>query len=558
MKDFRVLKLLDRLRWLYEKFGVNYPIMRKILQMKLIMDQRRVSAVQANSKNDDKDNKFTKALIVYGVTGLVIMAFILPSFPMFFKMNLVYGMVIFMVMAAMISDYSTVLLDLRDKNILLPKPIDKITINAAKITHIIIYLSAIMLAIAGPSLVAGTIKHGWIFGGIYFALMFFVLGFIIFFTSLLYFMILKFFDGEKLKDVINYFQITLSIVMIIGYQLIGNIFVMVNMEIVFEPKWWIYFLPSAWFAAPYSLFLEKSSEIQFIYFSILGIVIPVAVFIIYFKRVVPYFETYLLKLSSGSEKQKKSIEQRGARYRKLVSIICSDRMESIFYRFTQHMIANERKLKLKLYPNLGLAAALPLIIIIKSFRFTQPLAETYAALRSSKWYFYIYLTAALLATGIYIIHMSEKYKGGWIYRVLPLKTPGPICTGALKGFVMKYILPIFAVSSGVFLMFYGWRILPDILLMFLNMILLILLIFKLSKKELPFTRDFQHQSENISLVFGSMGFCGASAGLHYLLKKLKYGIPINILVVALVIAILWRSCKRVTWKDVLETPKSSL
>ena len=58
-------------------------------------------------------------------------------------------------MTSMISDFSSVLLDIRDSNILYPKPIDRKTVSAAKLIHIIIYLSLLTVALVRPSLIAG-------------------------------------------------------------------------------------------------------------------------------------------------------------------------------------------------------------------------------------------------------------------------------------------------------------------------------------------------------------------------------------------------------------------
>ena len=61
MKEFRILKLLDKFQVLYKKSGVNYDIMRMILQIKLTMDGRRVSTVLNNNRksveNEDKRYK---------------------------------------------------------------------------------------------------------------------------------------------------------------------------------------------------------------------------------------------------------------------------------------------------------------------------------------------------------------------------------------------------------------------------------------------------------------------------------------------------------------------
>ena len=72
-------------------------------------------------------------------------------------------MLTFFVMTTMISDFSSVLLDIRDSNIHYPKPIDRQTISAAKLIHIIIYLSRLTGALVGPSLIAGLIINGILF-----------------------------------------------------------------------------------------------------------------------------------------------------------------------------------------------------------------------------------------------------------------------------------------------------------------------------------------------------------------------------------------------------------
>ncbi|MFZ3579919.1 hypothetical protein [Virgibacillus sp. DJP39] len=56
-------------------------------------------------------------------------------------------------MTSMISDFSTVLLDVRDKNILSTKPVDKRTISAAKMVHVSIYMSLLTGAFVAVPLI---------------------------------------------------------------------------------------------------------------------------------------------------------------------------------------------------------------------------------------------------------------------------------------------------------------------------------------------------------------------------------------------------------------------
>lgn len=91
--------------------------------------------------------------------GVFLAVFIFIPSPMIVKMSINIGAIMFLIMTTMIADFSSVLLDIRDKNILNTKPLDPKTINAAKTTHILIYITSIAGAIAGPTLIGGLIKY---------------------------------------------------------------------------------------------------------------------------------------------------------------------------------------------------------------------------------------------------------------------------------------------------------------------------------------------------------------------------------------------------------------
>jgi len=58
MQDYRTLKLLDRFERIFSGFGVDYKIMRRLLQVKLTMDGRRVPTIfSQNAKKENKEKK---------------------------------------------------------------------------------------------------------------------------------------------------------------------------------------------------------------------------------------------------------------------------------------------------------------------------------------------------------------------------------------------------------------------------------------------------------------------------------------------------------------------
>lgn len=138
MRDFKVLKLLDKFKGFFENLGVDYYIMRKILQIKLIMDGRRVPTAISSSSKKKNENSFLKSLWIYGLMGIIMVPFVIMGKNFIFQMSFVFGMLMFMVMTSLISDFSSVLLDIRDKNILFSKPIDNKTLSTAKVVHVLI------------------------------------------------------------------------------------------------------------------------------------------------------------------------------------------------------------------------------------------------------------------------------------------------------------------------------------------------------------------------------------------------------------------------------------
>ncbi|HEY5586646.1 MAG TPA: ABC transporter permease [Ruminiclostridium sp.] len=551
MKEFFLLKLLDRFASFFNSLGINYKQLRMILKVKLTLDHRNVPTIMANTKNVENKNLMVMSMFIYSFMGLMISIFVWIPFSTFYKMNMIFGMIIFMILATMIADFSTVLLDVKDKNILLPRPIHNKTIKMAKTIHILYYLFRITLALSGPSLLMCLIHFGPVFFLIMLLEIVLICGLVMFFTSLLYFAILSVFDGEKLKDIINYFQIGLTIFITIAYQFIGRMFSITQMNINFTPKWWNYLIPTTWFAAPLSILTEKSYSIFYVASTAMAVIIPIACFNIYIRTIVPYFEQNLQKLNDNSGGKRQNLQV--FRLKKAIaSLVCGDKKERAFFTFTQNMIASERKLKLQLYPSLAFSIVLPFIFIFITGS-QNSFAETLNALHTSNGYLCIYIGIAMTSFSVYFINMSEKYKGAWIYKALPIENPSAMLKGAFKAFMFKFNIPIVGALGIIFIFLCGPRIIPDVILMLANMLLLAILFFKLSSKQLPFYKDFKtmQSGSNVGVIFLLMFICGVMAGIHFALKQfVPFGITINIAISTIIAMLIWHYSFKISWKDI--------
>ncbi|MDI9215162.1 hypothetical protein, partial [Clostridium tertium] len=446
MKEFKVIRLLDRLRGLYEKAGVDYEIFRIILKAKLTMDGRRKATVFNNEakKKNGESNEFYKALIIYAFIGLFLGLMLIFKMNLMYQMTVYFSAIMFMILTIFISDFSYVILDVRDKNILATRGVSSKTINAAKITHVTIYIIYLTLSLVGVSLII-SFKQGIGYFLIFLIEIILIDIFMIIVTALTYLLVLKFFDGEKLKDMINFVQIGLSIVMVLIYQIVPRLFGVIDLNnITYNKQFWHLLLPPMWFAAPLSIIGGEGITIYKIVMSVLAILIPIISILIYLK-LTPTFEKHLQKLNNNNEK----VNEKSKGLIRLGKIICKDRVERAFYNFSIGIINSEREFKLKVYPNVALGVIFPFLFMAIGFQ-GESISSIRNSLINSKFYLSIYSFAFIIPNILMMLRYSEKYNGAWIYEVAPIKKISSIYKGVIKGALFKLIIPPYIIISIIF------------------------------------------------------------------------------------------------------------
>lgn len=542
MEDYRVLKFLDLFKGIFERFGIDYKAMRKILQVKLLLDSRRVATVLQNSKANREENKdknnFIKSLGMYLLLGFLMIPIVIFGQNYLFQMSIVMGMFMFFMMTSLISDFSSVLLDLKDKSILLSKPINNRTLNMAKIIHIFFYVFMTTMAMMGPALIASLIKNGVLFFFIFLMEIILIDLFLIVVTGLVYLLILRFFDGEKLKDIINYVQIGLTLTLSIGYQMISRIFQFVDFDTVkFINKWWTYLLTPVWFAGSFEFFIRGNRDGYIVAYTIMAFIIPIVSIIVYIK-LMPEFERNLQKLTSAGKAKKNKDRLTGT----ISRLICKTKEERNFYRFATNMMKNERTFKLKVYPSLGMGFIFPFLILL-SFSYTKDISQ----ISQGSIYFTMYFSYIIIPAVLQFLGYSGDYKGAWIYETFPIDYWESIYRGTVKAAFINLFTPIFILISIIFLIVFKLSILPHIIIVYLNMMLSICILFMISEKNLPFSRAFEVSEGRGGFMAMILSFItiGCLGGAHYLIGKMPYGAYIYILISIVANMVFWKYAFRV-------------
>jgi len=534
MREFKSLKFLRLFKGIFKMLGIDFEAMQKILTIKLTMDERRVPTIFNDARKKKDGNQLLKSLWIYALYGIILIPFILIGDNYAFQMSIVFGMIMFILMTSMISDFSTVLLDVRDKNILHTKPINSRTISAAKIVHVMIYMTFITGAFVAIPLVVSFFRHGIFFSLLFFVELLLVMLFVIVLTALIYLFVLRFFDGERLKDIINYVQILLSVGVIVGYQVVIRSFDVFDLDMVYSFSWWHLFIPPLWYGATFDLVLDQNNSAPMIVFGALALIVPIVAIYIY-SRLMPSFERNLEKLLSDTSKRMDKINRLD---NLLAKITCRCKEENVFFRFAATMMKREREFKLKVYPGIGIALVFPFIFIFNELR-----ERTIADISTGRLFLFIYFCNILIPTVVHMLRFSDSYKGSWLLKAAPIERLSAAYSGALKALLVKIYIPVFLLVSIAFVWIFTGRILPDLLAVLLIGIVQTLITYKLLNNEsYPFSRSFefaQEEGSGVKMIFPVL-LTGVFALVHLLITFVNYGIYVYIAILLLSIPLGWR------------------
>ncbi|MGL5067579.1 MAG: hypothetical protein ACRC6T_07090 [Sarcina sp.] len=567
MKDYLFLKFLDMFKKLFPK-DIDYLALRNIIGLKILLDSRTSSNISMQSFGGRKRNfsitsnllkmlgksrtntDGTQKDINRNLTTLVLYLFIggMSSFlfalriPIQDSLGIVITFFMIFIGTRIISVFSTVLIDTKDSSILLSKPVNKKTLSMARFLYAIYYIGLMSLAfIIVPTIVAGLIFASS-FGIVLLIEIIFVDLFLVAIVALLYYFVLKFFDGEKLKDVVNGIQIVLAIII---FFLSHAIYIIQPLAMRLKNMSfhaWFFITPTFWFTSPYTL-LEGNINLTSVLGTVCAIIIPLVFIGIYLSR-LEKFEIYLQKLDQVSRGKKR------AKFNLMNSIgkiFCTRDQELAFFDFSIEILKSEREFKTKLYPQIVSSILSPVVIILA---FSQNLS--YKQLRIEPWYLAFYLGTASIASLVYMIKYSNSYKGAWIYQVVPLKDESIAFTGALKAFFARIILPILIIIAIAMVAIWGTSVIPQAITIIFATALAVAISYKYTTASLPFSVSFRDRPRgNKGKGYTVAIILAIAAALQFVFDRyLPYG---NfILMFLMIIGCIF------TWKFIFSAPRKKL
>ncbi|MDB5241883.1 MAG: hypothetical protein JWP57_2508 [Spirosoma sp.] len=546
-----ILAILDRLQFLFRAMGADYRQLRAIVQVKLMMDNRRsiISLGRSGKQSAEKTNSFTRILGIYVfVGGLISLGMLTRSARelMFFPLTLQFSYIMSLCAMTLISDYSAVILDSSDNQIILPRPVSSRTLWLARIVHITSYLFAIALSLSAVGVLVIGYRFGALAGLFFLALSLLSAVLMVFMTNVFYLILMRFISEEKLREIINYVQIVMAVLFYGGYQLLPRLMDSETMLTeALSHQWWHFAIPPMWMAGAVELVVMPVVDQTHLIYLLLALLMPVGG-LWFMNRFLTLDFTQKLSSIDQESRPNQSEQPVGQTESSLVDRlsdwITTTPLERAAFSFTWRITGRDRKFKLKTYPQLGFGLAYVVVMSIQGQRL------------GNSGFFYLF---ALYFAGIYVmvaqyqLSISDNYRASWVYGSAPIQKPGDVLSGSLKALIIKLLTPFYILLASYILFRYGTNKAPDVVLAFFNSLIMLISAALLSTRHLPFSvaPDVVKRSNTargllIGIILGAVGFS------HYGLRLIPYGVPGAIPIAMVLFWFLFRQYRRTGWPQI--------
>jgi len=558
------LKLVMLPSGIWRGMGADIGQLEAILDIRLKLDDRKPIPIgrQRASKKDRKNGVWMNMFISL-IMGAVYMTPVLAIKDRITGLTVSFTLFLSILTLMLITDFSSILYDTRDKYIIVPRPVNDSTIVLSRILHVSIYLLRVMLPMSLPLWIVLGMKDGWLSAVIFIIPVLLMVCIAVFLVNSIYLLLLKLAKPERFNDIINYFQIAFS-VLFFGSTMFMNTMLsrissdsMIDNSVVDIAKYgWIRFLPSYWLASFWSLigFPAKLPGTQWL--SILAVVFPLVCLWVLIKYLAPQFARKISGIdvvAAAEHTPVAGVKARNSKlYLKLANLLNKNDTAKAGFIIAWLQTSRSRSFKMKVYPMVAFMPIYFTSIILQSEH--TSIADIWSTLvnKPNVIIFLLYFNSILLMQGITYLAISDQYRSSWVYYSAPVDTPGQVISGAIKALWIKFFLPIFTFLAIFVMSVWGVHTIVDVVLALVNITLFAACMVRVTFRYLPFSmqENINLGSNRVIKSFIAMVVPGALGFGHYLAIDLLWLKLLFLVLSSILLWLVWDSFTNTSWDTI--------
>lgn len=509
LSNSRWLKFFDLFKGFLTRVGVDYPQFRLIVGYKLYMDAVDPSFMSTldNGRRRAGKNAFFRGLWVYALVSLILIMF-MGMYPKNAVMSLGTALLFytFMYMTVLVQAFSGSLLDVRDVGILETRGVSEKTRSAAQTAHILVYVLSLFLAMMTAPIVASFFFMG-IPAGVIFLISSVVLMLVNYVVSIgLYAVVLHFFRGERLKNILSMIQIIIIVLSVFMYQL-PNIMTQLsargglgNLNQATPFAWYMALFYPFWFTGP-NAWLQTQ---QFNAGGILTILMLAAMVISYFVY-APAMRRLTNNLSKLSESGEEPVHS-GIFFRAMRRLVPQDKDQRTFFTLSWRMMQADGDYKMRVYPQMAIGIVMIIVVLVPTISNSGKQADILSVIQNN----FVWSVAPLfctigIVTAIYFLRFSKNPSAMKLFATIPAFNKSVLYREAVRTVFVRLAAPLIIIVGLLTLFFLPpWKVLANILVGLGLGLLITIINGALMQGTAPYSTVFQAGQVNSGATLGGV------------------------------------------------------
>ena len=512
-----ILKLFIPFRWFIEKMGADYGQFIRILKLKLTLDDRRANKYSKKSTNGQEKTLIKQSFFQIFI-GLFFALFVILVKSPFTFFYLSHTFLMAMMAMMIVSEFSTILFDTSENVIIQPLPIKGNTVSLARNAHVFIYLAMMAFCLSVVTIGIAIFKFGYFAGLIYIFTIFLNVLFTLFFANILYLGIMHLVSGERLKNLLMYFQVFIAIFFMAAYQFgLRMVDKTAIMDMILPVHWYTYLLPPAFFSGLIEAFTNLIFDQSHMLFIAEALIVPAVAIYFTGKYLTPVFNRKLMDLEQGDRVSKIKIEtdRKSLWYRTLSSLLVHTTEEKAAFKMMWKMTGRERQFKQTLLPAFGYMIIMMIAPNLEKHGSFSDFTTGYKYL--IVLYVFVMVSFALCSA----LLIGNNQTSTWVFKSVPLASPASFFKGAINAAFARFFIPFYLIMGTVVCVLWGIKVLPDVFIALLAIYLITLLLYYFQQPNFPFSMEktAAQGGSNAIKVFGIMILAAIIGYIHYFLLQ---------------------------------------
>lgn len=508
-----------------------------LLEAKLLLDARarRGEASLGMLKNIG----FVAMFLMYMLVGLILGPFAFMEDDPGVFLTLFTSAALVMLLLPLIVDFGPILLDADDVRLLSPLPVEDRTVLAVRVTHVAVYVLALVTALSiGPLVFASLSFSPWVaipgvlFGEVQAAGLAFAL------VLVLYLGALKSLDLSRFRDAMVYVQVGAFMLFYLATQLGPHLVrELPGLEAFLERPELKFLWPPCAAGALGQLLAGAGGTLEV---AVLASGVTATALLAAFATGLGK-RGYLARLGEleGAGGPPRSRPRRAGPSLRLARRLSRDPIERAGWEFFLSLSSAERSFKTRVLPMF--TVTLVPVILFAVLPNSDDLRQV-AAYAEFAPYVLLFMQPGIWDTA----RFSESFDARWLFESLGRGERAAFVGGARRGLLARFFLVPALLLGALAVAFGGWSALGGVL--FATALSFVAVCWMLTWfKHMPFTVRFS-QSEarsNFALLFATFPVVAALGVGHYALGLVPFALPAGALVLVLFVPLAWRGLSHV-------------